>query len=77
MTRLDNRLKKTRVKQPPHLIVGARAGTGKTTTNIEGIKYLKGLPVSITDLSSGPLISNAEVSQTGSAEGSSTLQKAW
>ena len=48
MTRLDNRLKKTRVKQPPHLIVGARAGTGKTTTNIEGIKYLKGLPVSIT-----------------------------
>jgi len=32
----------------PHLIVTALAGTGKTTTAIEGIKHVKGLPVSIT-----------------------------
>ena len=32
----------------PHLIVEARAGVGKTTTLIEGLKYIKGLSVSIT-----------------------------
>ncbi len=32
---------------PPHLIVRARAGTGKTTTIIEGLKALKGLPTKI------------------------------
>lgn len=42
MTRLDSSLKKTRVKQPPHLVVGARAGTGKTTTLIEGLRIIKG-----------------------------------
>ncbi len=31
-----------------HLIVVARAGTGKTTTLIEGLKKVKGFPVSIT-----------------------------
>lgn len=31
----------------PHLIVVARAGTGKTTTLVEGLKRMKGLPVSI------------------------------
>lgn len=30
--------------RPPHLIVEARAGSGKTTTLIEGLKVLKGLP---------------------------------
>lgn len=35
-------------KAPPHLIVKARAGTGKTTTLIEGLKAMKGLEVSIT-----------------------------
>lgn len=29
---------------PPHVIVEARAGTGKTTTLIEGLKLLKGIP---------------------------------
>lgn len=29
---------------PPHLIVEARAGTGKTTTLIEGLKLIKGIP---------------------------------
>lgn len=33
---------------PPNLIVEARAGSGKTTVLIEGLKKLKGLPVSIT-----------------------------
>lgn len=32
---------------PPHVIVKARAGTGKTTTLIEGLKALKGLPTKI------------------------------
>src|SRR6185503_5121579 len=32
----------------PHLIIEARAGTGKTTTLIEGLKYMRGLSVSIT-----------------------------
>jgi Cdc6-like AAA superfamily ATPase len=30
----------------PHLIIEARAGTGKTTTMIEGLKFIKGLPTS-------------------------------
>ena len=34
--------------QAPHLVVVARAGTGKTTTLIEGLKDLKGMPTSIT-----------------------------
>ena len=32
----------------PHVIVEARAGTGKTTTLIEGLKLVRGLPTSIT-----------------------------
>lgn len=32
---------------PPHVIVVARAGTGKTTTLIEGLKRLKGMPTRI------------------------------
>lgn len=32
---------------PPHVVVIARAGTGKTTTLVEGLKALKGLPTSI------------------------------
>jgi superfamily I DNA/RNA helicase len=31
----------------PHVIVEARAGTGKTTTLIEGLKLIKGMPTSI------------------------------
>jgi hypothetical protein len=38
----------TNGKHPPHVIVEARAGTGKTTTLVEGLKKVKGLPVSIT-----------------------------
>ena len=33
---------------PPHLIVEARAGTGKTTTLIEGLKIVKGLGSNLT-----------------------------
>lgn len=33
--------------QPPHLIVEARAGTGKTTTLVEGLKRVKGIPSSL------------------------------
>lgn len=36
------------VNQPPHLIVSARAGTGKTTTIVEGLKVLRGIVPSIT-----------------------------
>lgn len=32
---------------PRHLIIEARAGTGKTTTLIEGLKYVRGLPVRV------------------------------
>ncbi len=51
-TDLASRLRRTKQaayrKAVPHLVIIARAGTGKTTTNIEGIKYLKDLPVSVT-----------------------------
>lgn len=33
---------------PPHLMIIARAGTGKTTTLVEGLKHLKGMPTKIT-----------------------------
>lgn len=33
---------------PPHVVVVARAGTGKTTTLVEGLKALKGLPTAVT-----------------------------
>lgn len=42
---LANRLRKRRdtgVDKSPHLIVEARAGTGKTTTLVEGLKYVMG-----------------------------------
>lgn len=32
----------------PHMIIEARAGTGKTTTLVEGLKVVKGLPTRIT-----------------------------
>lgn len=32
---------------PPHLIVKALAGTGKTTTIVEGVRQLRGLPTSV------------------------------
>lgn len=35
-------------KTPPHLMISARAGTGKTTTLVEGLKVLKGLPTAFT-----------------------------
>lgn len=44
---LTDRLRKARdtgVDHSPHVIVEARAGTGKTTTLIEGLKRVKGLP---------------------------------
>ncbi len=36
------------VDNSPHLIVEARAGTGKTTTLVEGLKRVKGIPSSLT-----------------------------
>lgn len=39
---LSDRLNRERKPQPPHLIVIARAGTGKTTTLVEGLKVLRG-----------------------------------
>jgi superfamily I DNA/RNA helicase len=36
------------VDNAPHLIIEARAGTGKTTTLIEGLKLIKGMPGSLT-----------------------------
>lgn len=48
---LADRLKQQGAQQPSstaaHVIVEARAGTGKTTTLVEGLKRLKGLPVAI------------------------------
>lgn len=34
--------------KPPHVIIEARAGTGKTTTLIEGLKRVRGLPSDLT-----------------------------
>lgn len=39
--------KKTVNKFPPHLFIEARAGTGKTTTLVEGLKYIKSIPTKI------------------------------
>lgn len=43
-----SRLQKSKEKEAPHLIIEARAGTGKTTTLVEGLKFMKGLPIKIT-----------------------------
>lgn len=46
---LASKLKQaTTVETAPHLIVEARAGTGKTTTLIEGLKRVKGIPSTLT-----------------------------
>lgn len=45
---LAAKLKSAPTDTAPHLIVEARAGTGKTTTLIEGLKIVKGLPSSLT-----------------------------
>lgn len=42
----ENETKKTE-NQAPHLIIEARAGTGKTTTLIEGLKLVKGITPSL------------------------------
>jgi len=39
--------KDTGADNAPHLIIEARAGTGKTTTLIEGLKRVKGLPTAL------------------------------
>lgn len=44
---LSGSLKHSFAPVPRHLIVVARAGTGKTTTLIEGLKVMKGMSVSI------------------------------
>lgn len=44
---LKKSVEQTSAGQPPHLIVQALAGTGKTTTLIEGLKRLKGIPTKI------------------------------
>lgn len=43
-TGLAAKLVRLNTDDTPHLIVEARAGTGKTTTLIEGLKRLKGIP---------------------------------
>ena len=45
--KLSNRLTSDDRSFPPHLMVNALAGTGKTSTIIEGVKYLRQRPVSI------------------------------
>ena len=45
---MSERIKAARLNQAPHLIVEARAGTGKTTTLISSLKNLKGETPSIT-----------------------------
>ena len=48
---LSSTLKKNKEMPPPHLIVEARAGAGKTTTLIEGVKLISG---HATELSPSP-----------------------
>lgn len=38
----------SRPAQPPHLIIEARAGTGKTTTLVEGLKVMRGIETAFT-----------------------------
>ena len=45
---LAEKLKSSNTESPPHLIVKALAGTGKTTTLVEGLNYLKGKKTKIT-----------------------------
>lgn len=48
---LADRLKQSQEEQPTassHVIVVARAGTGKTTTLVEGLKYVKGMESDLT-----------------------------
>lgn len=44
LERLGRQLEASRTEAAPHLIVEARAGTGKTTTLIEGLKKVLGVP---------------------------------
>lgn len=51
MVKLSERIKKEKSRKIvgcPHVIIEARAGTGKTTTLIEGLKVLRGIEPSIT-----------------------------
>ena len=45
---LAEKLRPTTTISPPHVVIEARAGTGKTTTLIEGLNLLKGKTVKIT-----------------------------
>lgn len=45
---LGDKLKKGKGTKPPHLIIEARAGTGKTTTLIEGLRRLRGSESKLT-----------------------------
>lgn len=40
--------KAARPATPPHLIIEARAGTGKTTTLVEGLKVMRGVETAFT-----------------------------
>lgn len=44
---MDRLRSQPRVEQPPHLVIVARAGSGKTSTLVEGLKHMRGLPTSI------------------------------
>lgn len=50
---------------PSHVIVKARAGTGKTTTLVEGLKYLLGLPVSIEPSTQQAMVCDALIQSRG------------
>lgn len=55
-TTLESVFADMRKPQPPHLIVKARAGTGKTTTLVEGLKIIKGKPTKFTPSAQQALI---------------------
>lgn len=44
---LAQKVKEAKTTEPPHVMIIARAGTGKTTTLIEGLKHIKGQKVDI------------------------------
>lgn len=53
---------------PPHVVIKARAGVGKTTVMIEGMKYLKGMDLSILPSSQQQTIFDAlKLSEFGQA----------
>lgn len=66
-TTLEKSLRKVQALPPPHLIIRARAGTGKTTTLVEGLKVMQGEDTLINNPSAQQLLIWQALSQSEDA----------